>query len=199
MTEGPILDVFEAMGTARAMRRFRRDPVSTALVEQAVWAATRASSPNNTQPWEFVVVRDQGQRRRVAEALPVGDNLPELADPSERRRREAARDLRRNLAEVPALCFVCGWNSYPENDPQIELMYSAVFAAGQNFIVAARALGLGAAFTTMHRLALPAIRKILDLPDGLVVGITIPFGWPAGPEGPVSRRPIHAVLHHDRW
>jgi nitroreductase len=181
------------------MRRFRPDEVPTALVEQAVWAATRASSPNNTQPWEFVVVRDQDQRHRIADALPAGDEVPELSDPSERRRREGARNLRRNLAVVPALCFVCGWNSYPEDDPQIELMYSAVFGAGQNFIVAARALGLGAAFTTMHRLALPALRKILDLPDGLVVGITIPFGWPAGPEGPVRRRPIHSVLHYDRW
>ena len=63
------MDVFEAMGTARAMRFYQPDPVPDELVDKVLWAATRASSGNNTQGWDFVVVRDPEQRARLGEAL----------------------------------------------------------------------------------------------------------------------------------
>src|SRR5690242_19419601 len=60
--------VIEAMETCRAMRYYKPDPVPDDLIETVLYAATRASSANNTQPWEFVVVRDAGQRARIAGA-----------------------------------------------------------------------------------------------------------------------------------
>ncbi len=78
-------------------------------------------------------------------------------------------------------------------------MYSAVFAAAQNLVVAARALGLGAAFTTLHGVAEQQFREILGIPAERFLGVTIPLGWPAGPVGPVSRKPLEEVVHHDRW
>ena len=60
MTE---LDVFEAMHTARAMRRFKPDPVPEALITRILDAAIRAPSAGNAQNWAFVVVRDAERRR----------------------------------------------------------------------------------------------------------------------------------------
>ncbi len=54
-------DVFGALGTSRAVRRFAPNPVPTETIEALVWAATRAASPENDQPWEFVVVTDPGR------------------------------------------------------------------------------------------------------------------------------------------
>ena len=71
------MDVFEAMETARSMRFFRPDPVPDELVEKVLWAATRASNPGNSQGWDFVVVRDVEQRRRLGEAVgPIPATTP---------------------------------------------------------------------------------------------------------------------------
>jgi nitroreductase len=78
-------------------------------------------------------------------------------------------------------------------------MYSAMYAASQNLVVAARALGLGAAFTTLHHLGEAQMRSILGIPDEVYIGTLIPLGYPAGPEGPVKRNDVAEVVHHDRW
>jgi nitroreductase len=100
-----------------------------------------------------------------------------------------------NLHRAPVIIVVCGT---PEN-PRPELTYSAVYAASQNMLVAARAMGLGAAFTTFHVFAEPEVREILQIPDDRFIGVTMPLGWPARPFGPVTRRPIEDVIHRDVW
>jgi nitroreductase len=197
------MDVFEAMGTARAMRFFQPDPVPDELVEKVLWAATRASSGNNTQGWDFVVVRDAEQRARLGEAL-TGfvkrvEGMPDPGNETDRRTLAGARNLAATFGQVPVVIVVCGANIYPAEQPRETFMYSAVYAAAQNLVVAARALGLGAAFTTLHGVAERQFREILGIPDDRFIGVTIPLGWPAGPVGPVTRKPLEEVVHHDRW
>ena len=202
------LGTLEAMGSARAMRYFRPDPVPAELVDRVLWAGTRASSPNNCQPWDFVVVRDPQVRDRIGELFaPIvaaaGDvtaSLPPDLDASQRRTAAGAMHLMSNMAQVPVIVFICGVNNYPQPDqPDISYMYSALYAAGQNMLVAARALGLGAAFTTLHKMVEPGLRELLKLPEDRILGVTLPLGWPAGRFGPLKRRPVEEVVHHDVW
>ncbi len=197
------MDVFEAMGTARAMRFYQPDPVPADLLDKVLWAATRASSGNNSQGWDFVVVQDAEQRARLGEAL-AGfvrrvESMPDPGNETDRRTLRGAKNLAATFAQVPVIIVVCGANIYPEHAPRETFMYSAIFAAAQNLVVAARALGLGAAFTTLHGVAEPAFREILAIPDDRTIGVTVPLGWPAGPVGPVTRKPLEDVVHHDRW
>jgi len=71
--------------------------------------------------------------------------------------------------------------------------------AAANIVVAARSLGLGAAFTFTHMLAGPDLPRLLALPDDVAITVTIPVGWPAGPVGPVFRRPLEDVLHRESF
>src|ERR1051326_4606045 len=61
------IGLFEAMYTARAIRRFKPDPVPQALILQVIEAGTMAPSAANGQPWIFVVVRDDETKRFVQE------------------------------------------------------------------------------------------------------------------------------------
>lgn len=197
------MDVFEAMGTARAMRFFKPDPVPAELLDKVLWAATRASSPNNTQAWDFVVVQDAEQRKRLGEiTAPFAERVKGMPDPGnevDRRTLKGAHNLGASMGSIPCIIFVCGRNVYPQPQPRETMMYSAMYAASQNLVVAARALGLGAAFTTLHHVNEPAFREALGIPDDVYIGTVIPLGYPDGPEGPVSRKPVDEVVHHDRW
>jgi nitroreductase len=195
--------VFETLGTARAIRHLRTDPVSTEHIDALIWAATRASSADNSQPWQFVVVSDAAQRGRIAEALTdFGEFSKELAGPvdatSERTRR-AAMHLQEHLAETPVLLFVCGRNDYPSIQPQERYLWSAVFGATQNIVVAARALGLSAVFTMLHVANPGTVREVLGVPAEYKLAAMLAVGWPAKASGPVTRRPLDEVVHRDRW
>ena len=195
--------VLQAMGTSRAVRQFKTDPVSEELLETLVWAATRAPSPMNLQPWCFVVVTDRGVLQAVADLLPGPDSLPDPAtakDEEERRTYVGARDLAGSFATVPAIIFVCLRRlRYSERQEEAGVGLSAVFTAAENILVAARSLGLGAAFTTFHSRGGAELRELLGLPERYEIKVTIPIGWPARQVSAVSRRPVEEVLHWQRF
>ena len=60
------IGLFEAMYTARALRRLKPDPVPQELITKVLDAATMAPSGGNAQNWIFLVVREEAQRRRLA-------------------------------------------------------------------------------------------------------------------------------------
>jgi nitroreductase len=198
------MDVFEAMGTCTAMRYLKPDPVPEELIEKLLWAATRASNPGNSQAWEFVVLRDAEKKRVIGEAVARGMQAvraqrPRGESPAERRMLTGANHLLENLGRAPVLIFVCGRNLYPPGRPLERFVWSAVYPAGQNLIVAARALGLGTVFTTFHMVAEPVVRETLGIPDDVQIGLMIPVGYPERSFRPVTRKPVQEVLHWDRW
>ena len=196
-------DVIETMATARAMRYLKADPVPDELVDAVLFAATRASSPGNTQGWTFVVMRDPANRARLGEVLaPLGDamrDLPLPDDPTERRTLLGARNMLSTMANAPVIVFVCAENIYPPHAPNERWMLSAAYAATQNLCVAARSLGLGTVFSTFHSRCEPEVRALLGLPDHVHLVTTVPLGWPAKPFGPVTRKPMDEVVRNEHW
>jgi nitroreductase len=194
------------MGTAVSMRWLKPDPVPDELVDRLLWAATRASNPGNVQPWDFVVVQDEETRRDVAEIMT--SNLagirraasgPLPVNPSQRRMIQGARHLVEHLGDAPVIIFICGNNVYPPDGPQEHMMYSAVFAAAQNLMVAARASGLGAAYTTFQLRSEDELKARLGIPVQTKICVTIPVGWPDREYGALTRKPTETVVHHDHW
>ena len=200
------LGALEALETTRAIRYLRPDPVPDELIEKVLYAATRASNPGNSQGWHFLVVRDAERKRRLRDAVSgamrgmvSAVQSGEGVDPRARRMLEGAAHLCETLDRVPVLIVVCAGNVYPPGQPLEMYVWSAVYPASQNLIVAARALGLGTTFTTFHSLAEKEVREILEIPDDVYIGTIIPMGFPDRPFGPVARRPVQEVVHYDHW
>jgi nitroreductase len=197
------MDALEALETARAMRYLKPDPVPEALLEKLVWAATRASSPGNTQGWEFVVVRERATKERlgaaVRERMGSGIRAMPTDDDMQRRMITGAGHLLEHFADVPAWIVICGRKIYPPQAPSEAMVWSTVYPAGQNLIVAARALGLGATFTTFHLAAEKEFRDALGIPPELYLGVSVAVGYPARAHGSVKRKPVEEVIHWERW
>src|SRR5438309_6258396 len=142
-------EFFDVVRRQRACRSFSDEPVSDDVIEQALAAATFAPSAENRQPWVFVVVRDSGRRSAIGE-------LTRRAWRGGGRRWSEARLTPGLLADVhqgaeggisaaPVLIVVCA-----EVDAVDEVTVAAsIFPAVQNLLLAANALGLGSALTTL--------------------------------------------------
>lgn len=194
------MDVLSAMETCTAMRYFTDEPVSRDQLEQLVYAATRASNPGNSQGWEFLVIDDPAIKAPIGEVVrqgmaPFFANRSAGADAVEERMLSGAQHLAENFAQVPAW-IVCGArNVYPPHDPQDTFMYSAVYPAAQNLIVAARAMGIGTCFTTFPGNAEPLIRELCGIPEDVHLFVYVAVGYPKREFQPVRRKPVESVLH----
>jgi nitroreductase len=62
----PEIGLFDAIYSARALRRLKPDPVPEEIITRILDAAIRAPSAGNAQNWAFIVVRDGEQRRLLA-------------------------------------------------------------------------------------------------------------------------------------
>ncbi len=195
---GEDVPLLEGMRTARAIRRLKPDPVPRALVRKVCEAGTFAPSGGNRQPWVFVAVDEREKIEWVAERYrPVFQSY--IAPALERAEREDFPDrLRRNmraalylaehLHEAPVLLFVAGFTR--RDEPQLQ----ALFPCAQNVLLACRAVGLGASFTTLHRAFGEECDRMLGLPENVPSAVMIPIGWPAGKHGRPPREPVDGKL-----
>jgi nitroreductase len=201
------MDVFEAMESAMTMRWLSEEPVPDELIEKLVWAGTRAASPENSQLWDFIVVKSPEQRARLHETIipdisllgGVGSRLASHPDPVKRRMGESAHHLMATLREAPILIFICGSSWVPGDPREDRYLFSAIYGASQNMLVAGRALGLGVALTGLHHLNTRGVRAVLNVPDHKIIGVTMAVGWPTRPFRPVKRKPIADVMHSETW
>ena len=197
--------LFEAIYNTRAMRRLDSREVPEELLVKLVDAALQAPSGSNTQNARWIVVRDAGQKRKLADlnrlhAAPyIGPSLANPTDDRHSRMLDAVVWQMDHMHEIPALIVACF--DYPEKVEGLGVYRSAgsVWPGVQNLLLAARALGLGAAPTTLALRDQGAVREALDLPDTFAALCLIPVGYPLGRFGPVRRRPLSEVMRFDRW
>ena len=172
------MDVWTAIITQRAVRDFTDQPISRDALDRILEAGRRAPSSKNDQPWEFVLLSDRDQLRRMAETGRYAGHLAGAA---------------------AAIGFVTA-----DADPQQRAidLYD-VGHATQSMMLVAVELGIG----TVHAAVWDqeAGRRILGLPEGRRCDFLISLGYPAkaglldAPRRRVPRRPLGEILHEDRW
>jgi nitroreductase len=220
------IGLFEAIHSARSLRRLKPDPVPEELITRVLDAAIRAPSAGNAQNWAFVVVRDPAQRARlgatyrkasdIAAAVYRARGRPaHLTEAQWGRMMAAGAWLWEHLAEAPVLLVPClRRRDMPPAEalpPEVaarygeELAYldrirgASIYPAVQNIVLACRGLGLGTVITTNHIRCEDEVRAVLGLPAEVETFALMPIGWPLDRFGPLSRRPLREVAHADRW
>jgi nitroreductase len=218
--------LFEAIYTARALRRLKPDPVPEALIAKVLDAAIRAPSGGNAQNWAFIVVRDADKRRRlgaiyrkasdeVSAIYAARGRPPDQTEEQYSRMMAAGAWLWEHLGDAPVLLVPClSRRDMPPREAlpaAVQARYEAhlayqerirgasIYPAVQNVILACRGLGLGTLITTNHLLYENDVRAVLGIPADVFTYALMPIGFPIGRYGPLSRKPVEQVAFADGW
>lgn len=192
-------NLLELIHTRRSIRRYSQDVIPANVVDQLLNAALWAPSAHNRQPWRFVVIAGEQTRYRLAAAM--GDQLrrdlaadgqsPEFIE------RDAGRSYMR-LTSAPLLILLsltmADMDTYPdERRARNEAIMAAqsTAMAGQNIMLAAHALGLGACWVCAPLFCPDVVRETLALPADWQPQGLITLGYPAE-EKQKTRHPLES-------
>lgn len=192
--------VFDVIRRQRAHREFSDRPVDDDAIAHVLEAATYAPSAENRQPWVFIVVRDAATRGQI-------HDLTLRAWEGGAREGSVSRLDPKLLADVdhgiagggyrtaPVLVVVAAdaERAYPST------FGSSIFPATQNLLLAATALGLGSALTTITTAFADELRELLALPAHVAPQAVVPVGYPGRPLGLSRREPFADHTHRERF
>jgi nitroreductase len=202
--------LLEGIRTTRAIRRYCDEPVPPEVLRDILFAATRAPSGSNRQPFRFLVltdgpeataakkmIGDAGRRiwgaKRETDRYDAGSGA--IDDSPKARMARAMQHFVDEFERVPALILPC-LVRYREPTPSEG---ASIYPACQNLLLAARALGYGGVFTGWNFAVDQELRRLLGVPDGVFIAGTITLGRPVGHHGPVRRRPMAELVYDGRW
>jgi len=164
-------EVLEAIKNRRSIRKFQEKVVEDEKINAILEAGRWAPSFGNTQPWEFIVVKD----KKLKEELVVA----------------TAHD---SIAQAQVLIVVTV-------DPSIDLLHHIEDGAiaTQNMALAAYSLGLGCFWIGVLSTASEIkIKEILGIPATHRVISVLPIGYPA--ESPKKgRKELKEIVHYEKY
>jgi len=211
------MELMDAIMTLRAIRRFTDGPVTEEEIGACLQAAQQAPSGGNIQPWQFLVVTTAETKRKIGELYlraydryepQVMKAMPPPRSDEEGTRRArilaSSRHLAEHIAEAPTLvAFLMPNISMTLQDDagplDVGTPFASVYPAVQNFMLAARGLGIGTTLTTVYRVYQQEVREILGIPENYEIVALVPMGRPKGSFGVAPRRPVETVTHWGRF
>jgi nitroreductase len=213
----------ELLSTTRAVRKrldFERD-VPMSAIKECMDLAVQAPSGSNAQGWQFVFVTDQAKRQKIGEyyreAFSHYRDMPfaihklhsdsadaSLAD-SQERSASSADYLADNMGKAPVLMIPCIAgridNAEGANASAQAGIMGSIIPAAWSFMLAARARGIGTAWTTLHLAHEQAVAELLGIPyESFTQVALIPIAYTKGTDfKPAYRPPVESVMHINQW
>jgi len=199
----------ELLTTTRAVRK-RLDlerPVPRELIVECIDSAQQAPTGGNRQGWGFVVVTDDAKRAALAELYRrVGADYlrklrSEAGDPQTARVYDSAVYLCDVLDQVPVHVIpVIQGRADGTSTVGAASLYGSIIPAAWSFMLAARARGLGSAWTTLHLVHEKEAAELLGLPEDYIQVALIPVAFYTGANfRRADRPPPESITHWDGW
>ncbi len=206
------MDILEAIKKRQTIRAFKPDPVPQDVLKEIMESAILAPSWGNSQPWDFYVAAGKAladiQQGFVDANKSDQASIMEVARPEgfpdayvRRRRvmpvpppqtREGRVVTYRNYG-APCVIYICTGRSIYFQSKGVNAW--AIFDCGlaaENIMLAALNYGLGTV-AQAQAVAYPAVvRKVLGIPDDLLVVLGIAIGYPDWDSPMNQRRSLRA-------
>lgn len=171
------METWDAIRARRGVREFDDRAIAPDDLNRILEAGRRSPSSRNEQRWDFVVITDPEQLRRVSEVW-------------------------RGAAHVAGAAAAVGLVAPHSDEPRENA--SINFDLGQaamSLQIAAADLGIGSRNASVHDYDLAS--EVLGLPRGRRLTWLLSLGYPADrPLKPIAnpkRRPLDEVVHRERW
>ena len=196
-----IDDLLKLMGHQGTVRHFKPDPVPGEELEKVLQAARWAPSGANTQPWDFIVIKNPELKEKIARIF---------VESQQRAKKEDKKfpygddeELRRRFTDPPILIVVCAdtrfMKAYPKVGYREQILNVSMGAAIQNMMLAANALGLALSWGTVKTLNRDKLRELLGVPAHIRILEVLQLGFPAERVSPRFRRDPHDFTHVDEF
>lgn len=213
------LDPDQLLSTTRAVRKrldLERD-VPDEVIRECVAMALQAPSGSNNITMRFVVVKDPAKRRAIADVyaqcweiyktLPMYAGALQKDTPEEQAQQARVTDsatyLAEHMAEVPVLVIGAAEGYRVDNLPATAAAAAMgnILPAVWSFMLAARARGLGTAWTTIHLMKEREVADIVGIPfDRVQQAVLFPLAYTKGTDFKAAMRPDpDTVIHWDQW
>ena len=153
--------VLENIHQRKSVRDYTTQPVEDEKTNALLEAAMAAPSGKDTRPWHFVVINDRARLDSMAAELGNA----------------------KMLAKAPMAIAICGDSTVSS------YWYLDCSLAGENLLLAAEALGLGAVWTAAfpYEDRMEVVRRHINLPENILPLCVIPIGYPAGDNRPKEK------------
>lgn len=210
----------ELLSTTRAVRKrldFDR-PVPDDLIRECVQIAMQSPSGSNNPSMQFVVVRDPAKKAAIGEiyrqcfamyktwdGVYIGsiDKGDEAANAQQARSAASADYLGERMGDAPALIIACNQGGRADGLPgaMTANIFGNILPAMWSFMLAARARGLGTAWTTLHLFQEQAVADVLGIPfDQVQQACLSPLAFTKGTDfKPAARPDADTIIHWDQW
>jgi nitroreductase len=214
------LDPDQLLTTTRAVRKrldFDR-PVPDQLLRECVAVAMQSPSGSNNMTMRFVIVTDADKRRAVGEIYQQCFNIYKSMDgvyigsidkgsedmnAQQQRSANSADFLGDHMGDAPALVLACTETGRLDGAPAMmsASMGANVMPAMWSFMLAARARGLGTAWTTVHLMMEQQMADVLGIPFDAVQQICLsPVAFTKGTDFKAAARPEpDSIIHWNGW
>jgi nitroreductase len=208
----------ELVKKRRSIRRFRPDPIPDEYIDKIIEAARWAPSGFNTQPWEFVVIKDKKLKddimRIIRPPRPAGaSGFPELEDMCEpwmRQKRRPWLDPEMEYQNAPVLILLFGDTRTQLGLPMMvrcdphrrQAVYLSSLANAFLYMhLAAATLGLASQWVSL--VASPRnhclLKNLLHIPSELEIYDMIALGYAAYKSRGKLMRPLDGMVHRDHF
>lgn len=170
----------EVIKTRRSIRKYLDKDVSDEIIKKIIDSARHAPSSQNSQPWEFIIVKNNETKKRLAEVK--------------------GKENEECILGSKVIIVVCVDNKKSESRCVEDGVCTAM-----NMFLTAHSLGLGAVYVTGYSKTSPEattrIKEILELPNHIMPVVLIPIGYPDSTEELKKKelRDIEEMTHLDKW
>ncbi len=191
------MDVSEAIEKRRSIRKFKQDPIPEEKIRLLLESARLAPSGTNTQPWRFIVIKDNDTKKKLQEAahnqrhigrapviivccadLKAFKEFPERVDELI---ESGALPERTREVFIPYLSK--GMDTVTKDSLMVAAAANVAIAV-EHIVLQAVEIGLGTCWVRWYEDN--KVKEILDIPEHVEVMALLPIGVPD--EDP-SRRP----------
>lgn len=184
---GENMPVIEAIRERRSIRKYKADKIKDEDILQIIEAARLAPSGSNTQPWKFIIIKDEATKKKIVEV-----------DHKQKWMLTApvfivcVSDIRTRIEDVDLESFL---EDSPQ--PELKLVIRDTAIAISYMLLEAQHLKLGTCWTGWYEQE--KMRKVLELPEYLYVSGVITLGYADEKPEMRPRKSLDEIVRYEKW